>query len=145
MASYLEHIQYVCSNLDAMVEFYTFVFDWPLRGRGTEVTPDRTYDWVHIGTDDSYVAFRTPYDGAPYTPDMGYRQNHFGIVVDNLEWVLARIEGLGLSYTIKGKHPYRSRAYVRDPDDYEIEIVYYHSQDARERNDYEIDARGGRT
>lgn len=144
MANYLEHVQYVCPDLEAMVKFYGFVFDWPLRGRGKEVTPDRTYDWVHLGTDDAYVAFRTPYDGAAYSPEMGYQQNHIGIVVDDFETVLMRLEELGCPYAIKSPHPHRSRAYFRDPNDYEIEIVYYHSSDPSERNDYQIDAEKGR-
>jgi catechol 2,3-dioxygenase-like lactoylglutathione lyase family enzyme len=140
MANYLEHVQYVCSNLDTMVNFYCYVFDWPLRGRGKEVTTDRTYDWVHIGTDDSYVAFRSPYDGVPYSPDMGYRHNHIGIVVDDFERVLTRLEQLGAPVSIKGQHPFRSRAYFKDPDGYEVEVVHYHSNDPGERNDYAIDA-----
>jgi len=142
MANYLEHVQYVCSNLDTMVNFYCHVFDWPLRGRGKEVTADRTYDWVHIGTDDSYVAFRLPYDGAAYSPDIGYRHNHIGIVVDDFERVLTHLEQLGVPVSIKGRHPYRSRAYFRDPDGYEVEVVHYHSNNPRKRNDYEIDAAG---
>jgi len=139
MASYVEHIQYVCRNLDTMVDFYSFVFGWRLRGRGTEVAADRTYEWVHVGTDDSYVAFRTPYNGASYAADMSLRQTHFGIVVDDMKEVASRLEQRGCAYRVKGHHPYRDRIYVRDPDENEIEIICYRTDKPQERNDYSID------
>ena len=141
MANYLDHVQYVCSDLDTMVNFYCY--DFCLTPAWARVRSDpRTglYDWVHVGTDDSYVAFRSPYDGAAYSPDMGYRHNHIRIVLDDFERVLTRLEQLGVPVSIKEQHPYRSRAYFRDPDGYEVEVVHYHSNDPRERNDYEIDA-----
>jgi catechol 2,3-dioxygenase-like lactoylglutathione lyase family enzyme len=140
MANYLEHVQYVCSNLDTMVDFYGRVFGWSLRGRGKEVTTEKTYDWVHVGTDDSYLAFRSPYDGTAYSPEMGYRDNHIGIVVDDFERVLTHLDQMGVPVTVKARHPYRSRAYFRDPDGYEVEVIHYHSNNPRERNDYGIDA-----
>ena len=139
MASYVEHIQYVTPDLDALVEFYCFVFGWRLRGRGTEVAVDRTYQWVHVGTDDSYVAFRTPYNGAAYAPDMALRQTHFGVVVDDMAEITERLDRIGCNYRTKGNHPYRDRIYVRDPDENEIEIIRYRSDKPHERNDYAID------
>lgn len=140
MASYVEHIQYVCSNLDTMADFYAKVFQWPVRGRGTEVGPERTYDWVHIGTDESYVAFRTPYNGAPYDDSQRTHKDHVGIVVDDLDATIRRLDALGVDHIRKGTHPYRDRIYIRDPDGNEVEIICYRSADPRERNDYTIDA-----
>jgi catechol 2,3-dioxygenase-like lactoylglutathione lyase family enzyme len=140
MASYVEHIQYVCSDIEKMAAFYATVFDWPIRGRGTEVGPERTYDWVHIGTDESYVAFRTPYNGVLYDASMRSFNDHVGIVVDDLAVTIARLEALGGEYVRKGKHPYRDRIYARDPDNNEVEVICYRSSDPRQRNDYSIDA-----
>jgi catechol 2,3-dioxygenase-like lactoylglutathione lyase family enzyme len=139
MSCYREHIQYVCSDLDAMVHFYTTVFGLPLRGRGFEQTPDRSYHWVHIGTDDTYVAFRSPYDGAAYDAASVYKQDHFGVVVPDLDVVLARLEECGAPRIPKGNHPYRDRVYTRDPDGNEIEIVAYRTADPRLRNSYDLD------
>lgn len=139
MAAYLEHIQYVCRDLDRTVAFYCAVFGWRLRGRGVERAADRRYEWVHIGTDESYVAFRTPYDGAPYSEDMALRQTHFGIVVEDLEAVVARLQRLGFPARRKGAHPHRERVYTRDPDGNEIEIIRYLSDRPSERNDYDLE------
>jgi len=138
MAAYLEHIQYVCRDLDRMVDFYCSVFGWRLRGRGVEQAADRSYGWVHIGTDETYVAFRTSYDGAPYSEDMALRQTHFGVVVEDMDAVVARLEQRGCEARRKGSHPYRERVYTRDPDGNEIEIVRYLSDKPSERNDYEL-------
>jgi len=143
MTSHVEHVQYVCSNLDAMVGFYAHVFEWRLRGRGTEGGP-LGYDWVHIGTDESYVAFRTPYNGGAYADEAARRMDHVGIVVDDWGGFVARLEGLGWPYTVKGSHPFRRRLYLRDPDGNEIEVIAYSSGDPRQRNDYEIDRRKAR-
>lgn len=140
VAAYVEHIQYVCSDLDKMAAFYSSAFDWPVRGRGTEVGPDRTYDWVHIGTDDSYVAFRTPYNGVPYNPTMRTHHDHVGIVVDDLARTIEGLLALGVDFVRKGSHPYRDRIYIRDPDSNEVEIICYRSAHPRERNDYTIGA-----
>jgi catechol 2,3-dioxygenase-like lactoylglutathione lyase family enzyme len=139
MTAYLEHIQYVCRDLDRMVDFYCTVFGWRLRGRGVEQAADRSYDWVHIGTDESYVAFRTPYGDTPYSEDMALRQTHFGVVVDDLETVVARLESRGSPVRRKGRHPFRDRVYTRDPDGNEIEIIRYLSDRPGERNDYDIE------
>lgn len=139
MSSYLEHIQYVSRDLEKTTDFYCYVFGWKLRGRGTERAADRTYDWVHIGTDDTYVAFRSPYDGAAYSEDLALRQTHIGIVIDDLPGTIARLDQIECEYRPKGRHPHRYRMYVRDPDGNEIEIIHYRSENPDERNDYEID------
>src|SRR5262245_23330264 len=130
MKSYLEHAQYVVSDLDAAIKFYCSVFGWRVRGRGREVAADRTYDWVHVGTETSYIAFRTPYDGELFHEGLrGYKGNHLGIVTDDLVGVINRLEQLGRPIRGTASHPYRARFYVRDFDDNEIEIVHYFTED----------------
>lgn len=139
MSTYVEHVQYVVSDLDAAIRFYTTAFGWKVRGRGREVAADRKYDWVHIGTETSYMAFRTPYDGEPFNEGMlGYKGNHVGVVTDDPEAVLRRLRKLGRDIRVAASHPYRVRYYVRDFDDNEIEIVHYLSDKVSERNDYTI-------
>lgn len=140
MDSYVEHIQYECSDLDRMAQFYAQVFDWPIRGRGREEGPEKSYNWIHVGTDESYVSFRTPYNGKTYEKAERHYTDHFGVVVGNLDTVITRLDQLGTEHTAKGDHPHRKRIYVRDPDGNEIEIIQYLSEVPSERNDYKIDA-----
>jgi catechol 2,3-dioxygenase-like lactoylglutathione lyase family enzyme len=141
MHSYVEHVQYVVSDLEAAIRFYSTVFGWTVRGRGHEQAQDRSYEWVHIGTDTSYMAFRTPYDGEPFTEGIrGYKGNHIGIVTDSPEEVLSRLKDFGCTIRTATGHPYRLRYYARDFDDNEIEIIHYLSDRMSERNDYAIGA-----
>ena len=140
MASYVEHIQYVCSNLDKMAQFYSEVFKWEIRGRGSEVGSNLSYEWVHVGDDYSYVAFRTPYNGAEYEVTMHTQKDHVGIVVDDLEQTINLLNTLKVEYIRKGTHPFRDRIYILDPDKNEVEIVCYRTDDPHQRNDYAIDA-----
>jgi len=135
MSCYVEHIQYECSDLDKMANFYAFVFDWPIRGSGTEVGPEKTYDWIHVGNDASYVSFRSPYNGKSYDKEQRHYTDHFGIVVSSLDDIIARLNLLGTEFIAKGDHPYRKRIYVKDPDGNEIEIIQYLSEFPSERND----------
>ena len=142
MNNYIEHFQFVVSDLDQSVRFYTHVFGWVVRGRGREIAADRVYDWVHVGTDTSYIALRTPYNGEPFDEDMrGYKGNHIGIVTDDLDRLLNRIQELGRPVRRTADHPYRIRCYVRDYDDNEIEIIHYLTNTMSERNDYSDCAR----
>ena len=140
MDCYVEHIQYECSDLNRITAFYTSIFDWPVRGKGTEVGPEKTYDWVHIGSQQSYVSFRTPYNGAAYDKNLRHYTDHFGIVVRSLSDIITRLDAQGVEYTSKGDHPYRKRIYIKDPDGNEIEVIEYLSTISSERNDYAHDA-----
>ena len=140
MASFVEHIQYECSDLDRMAQFYAQVFDWPIRGRGREVGPEKSYDWIHVGSDESYVSFRTPYNGKSYEKGERHYTDHFGVVVSDLDAVITRLDQIGTEHIPKGSHPHRKRIYIRDPDGNEIEIIQYLSEAPSERNDYIIDA-----
>lgn len=137
MAAYVEHVQLVVSDLNAAERFYTTVFDWKVRGRGRERAADRSYDWIHVGTDETYLAFRTPYDGAAFREaDRGYKGNHIGIVVEDAGPVLSRLATLHCAVRTAAAHPFRARYYFRDFDDNEIEIISYLSDRTSERNDY---------
>ncbi len=138
MASYVEHVQYECSDLNILGKFYAEIFDWEIRGSGTENAIGRTYDWIHVGTQNTYIAFRTPYNNLEYDPNSRSYGDHLGIVVDDINQIKNRLEILDVKFIQKGNHPYRERIYIRDPDNNEVEIIQYKSQDMKKRNDYNL-------
>ncbi|RVK41412.1 VOC family protein [Sinorhizobium meliloti] len=136
---YVEHVQIVVSNLATAEAFYSKVFGWSVRGRGRECAADRTYDWIHIGTDTSYMAFRTPYNGAAFNDShRGHSGNHVGIVVGNLAGIMRALDELGVQIRCAKPHPHRARLYFRDFDGNEIEVVEYFSEAPEDRNDYTL-------
>lgn len=139
MKSYVEHIQYECSDVELVGQFYAYIFDWKIRGHGIENAIGRTYEWIHVGTESSYVAFRSPYNHQSYDKSKRHYTDHFGIVVFNLDDVIERIINLGVEYALKENHRYRKRIYIKDPDGNEVEIIEYLSDKNEERNDYKID------
>jgi len=138
MATYVEHMQLLVSDLAITEKFYTTVFpDWSVRGRGREVGGSKKYAWIHVGDQDTYLSFRTSYEGQTEEQARAERvSNHMGIVVEDIEAVISRLKHIG-SEVIQSKHPHRARVYTRDPDGYEIEIVQYLSNKASEKNDYQ--------
>lgn len=139
MNCYVEHYQLVVSDLATAAHFYSTVFGWPVRGRGREFTVEGTYQWVHVGTDETYIALRAPFNDLPFDDGMrGYRGNHVGIVTDEIEQVIGRLNKLGYLVRQGPSHPHRRRFYVRDFDNNEIEIIQYRTNKNEERNDYTI-------
>ena len=57
MGSYVEHANLTVSDLDAMIAFVqTAVPDFKIRKRWVS----GEFNWVHIGTDSSYLALMNP-------------------------------------------------------------------------------------
>tara|TARA_B100000073_G_scaffold345068_1_gene353258 strand:- start:9425 stop:9958 length:534 start_codon:yes stop_codon:yes gene_type:complete len=139
MRSYVEHIQYECSDVIGIGQFYAYIFDWKIRGKGIENAIGRSYEWIHVGTENSYVAFRSPYNNQEYDKESRHYTDHFGIVVSNIDDVIDRIIALGMEYAVKENHRYRKRIYIKDPDGNEVEVIQYLSDIEEERNDYKID------
>lgn len=137
--AFVEHMQIVVSDLNIAESFYMKVFSWEIRARGHEQAADRSYYWVHIGTEDSYLAFRTPYDGTVFNDShKGHAGNHIGIVVPDRTTVIKALEELDVKFRHAVPHPYRERLYFRDFDGNEIEVIEYLSDHPHERNDYTI-------
>ena len=98
--------------------------------------------WMHIGTDDTYIALneasqdaagtRVPYDGQPGL-------NHLGYEVDDVEALRDRLAAAGFKdSTVPNSHPHRRRVYFYDADGNDWEFVQYLSDDPAQRNDYDL-------
>ncbi len=121
-----------------LILFLTTAFpDFHIRGRGVADTDSGPKQWLHLGTDTTYIALEqhaTPTDcgRSPYR-DNGV--NHLAFVVDDIDGLIERLRGAGYSDGIPvDPHPHRKRAYFHDGGGNEYEFVEYTSDDPAERN-----------
>ena len=140
MAIRLEHANMVVRNIDDTVRFLTAALpEFRIRREGL----NEGRRWMHIGTDDTYIALNessdepaekwVPYDGKPGI-------NHLGYEVDDVEALRDRLAAAGFKdSTYPNNHPHRKRVYFHDADGNDWEFVQYFSDDPAERNDYELD------
>jgi catechol 2,3-dioxygenase-like lactoylglutathione lyase family enzyme len=136
----LEHANLIVRDIDAMIEFLRTAFPgFRVRGEGQGAPLGR---WVHIGTDETYLALNqatreapepwVPYAGKPGT-------NHLGYEVDDVEALRSRLAAAGYrESTVPNAHPHRRRVYFYDPEGNDWEFVQYASKDPAERNDYAL-------
>ena len=134
----LEHANLIVRDIDATIRFLRTAFpEFRMRFDGKDPHNRR---WVHIGTDESYIALNqstvepeqrwTPYAGAPGV-------NHLAYEVDDVEALRERLKSAGYQEsTVPNDHPYRKRVYFYDPDGNDWEFVQYLSDDPAKRNDY---------
>ena len=132
MANQLEHANIRVKNIDETVKFLTTAFpDFRIRGgkRGGEAS------WVHIGTDDTYLALN---EDSRHEVRQGPGLNHLGFVIDDAEALRKRLEAAGYQegYIPPESHPHHKRTYFHDGNGMEWEFVQYFSDDPAERNDY---------
>lgn len=132
---YLEHANLTVRSLDEAVRFITTAFPhFRVRGRGVSMgTP-----WLHVGTDDVYVAFFEASDSAPAAAsEDGLGFNHIGFVVKDADAVANALREAGYQEGFVAEpHPHRKRIYFHDADNNEWEFVQYLSDEPTERNDY---------
>ena len=140
MAIRMEHANMIVRNIDETVRFLRAAFpDFKVRREGND---DRER-WMHIGTDDTYIALNessdepaekwVPYDGKPGI-------NHLGYEVDDVDALRDRLAAAGFKdSTYPNSHPHRKRVYFYDADGNDWEFVQYFSDDPAERNDYELE------
>lgn len=140
MKSRLEHANLSVRDIEATVRFLrTALPDFAIRYDSGAADGDR---WVHIGTEDSYIALSDataePAERwLPYTGKPGV--NHLAFEVDDVEALRARMARAGYrDTTIENSHPHRRRVYIADPDGNDWEFVQYLSVDSRDRNDYQL-------
>ena len=92
----LEHANLLVNDIDGMIRFLQTAFpEFRIRREGTTGEHGR---WIHIGTDDTYIALNeawkdtaeqwVPYDGKPGL-------NHLGYEVEDVEALQARMRAAG--------------------------------------------------
>lgn len=142
MEFYLEHANITVSDIDEAIRFLTTAFPhFNVRGQGESESDGVIRKWLHIGTDETYIALeqisledqgnRTPYQ------DVGI--NHIGFVVNDVDSLIARLKEAGYSESINVEpHPYRKRSYFYDRDGIEYEFIEYLTNNRDKRNDYSL-------
>jgi len=140
MALRLDHANLVVRDLDETIRFLTIALPAVrVRGQGKTWTGAR---WVHLGTDDFYLALHqaTEAAGEAWVPYAGKRgTNHLGFEVDDVEALRARLRAASYcDSTVPNAHPHRKRVYFYDREGNDWEFVQYLSDDPAERNDYSL-------
>jgi catechol 2,3-dioxygenase-like lactoylglutathione lyase family enzyme len=136
----IEHANLAVRDVDTMIRFLQTAFpDFRVRREGKTWQGAR---WVHIGTEDTYIALNearkepaeawVPYGGRPGL-------NHLGYEVDDVDALRVRMAKAHYrDSTVPNEHPHRKRVYFYDPEGNDWEFVQYLSEDPSERNDYEL-------
>ena len=141
MTAQLEHANVAVGDLDEAIRFYQAAFpDFVVRGRGTADHGDWQSEWVHVGTDATYVCLNADNRtvGDREGGHRGYGVNHLGFVVDDAQAVYDRLANAGYEEGFRpDEHPCRRRVYFLDGDGNEYEFVEYFSDDPTERNSYD--------
>lgn len=135
----LEHVNMTVDNIDEVVRFVrTALPTWEVRGDGEMDWFGKPIHWLHIGTDDNYLALQDGGEGeALHWTGHRIGAKHVGVVVDSVDTVVARLRAAGFELDHwGGDHPQRRSAYVIAPGSLQFEFVEYRSQIASERNDY---------
>jgi len=136
----LEHANICVRNVDSMIRFLQTVFpDFQVR---KDVTNDDGTRWVHVGTNETYIALNLsqldpaeawePYGGKPGV-------NHLAYEVDDAEGVRERMLTAGFEEsTPPNAHPHRCRVYFYDPEGNDWEFVQYFTDDPALKHDYDL-------
>jgi uncharacterized glyoxalase superfamily protein PhnB len=65
--------------------------------------------------------------------------NHLGLEVDDVEALRQRLKSGGYKdSTVPNRHPYRRRVYFNDSEGNDWEFVQYLTENADQRNDYDL-------
>ena len=140
MPARLEHANLCVRDIGGMIGFLRTAFP-ECRVRGEGISRDGTR-WVHVGTDETYIALgesraEPPKKWAPYAGMPGV--NHLAYEVDDVEALRQRMTRAGyMDSTPPNAHPHRKRLYFFDPEGNDWEFVQYLSQNPSERNDYAL-------
>jgi catechol 2,3-dioxygenase-like lactoylglutathione lyase family enzyme len=140
MTARLEHANLCVRNIDTILRFVQTAFpDFRVRADRTDADGCR---WVHVGTDDCYVALTAAWEPGesafqPYSGLPGV--NHLGFEVDDAAALRERMLAAGYEEsTVPNNHRFRRRVYFLDPEGNDWEFVQYLSTDPAERHDYEL-------
>ena len=140
MAVRLEHANLTVRDVEGTIRFLQTAFpEFRVRGEGKSQDGSR---WVHIGTDETYIAL-SPAKTEPEKSWKPYRGlpgvNHLAYEVDDVEALCERMKSAGYKdSTPPNAHPHRKRRYFYDSEGNDWEFVEYLSQNPTERNDYKL-------
>ena len=134
---YLEHVNLVVSDLDAMLKFYRAAFPhWRIRDEGKGEWYGKPRNWLHFGDDYHYIALSDHGEGTNRDlagHSVGFA--HFAYVTNNLDAVISRLQAAGFSIAKNGADdPFRKNIYFVDPAGFEVEFVEYLSDIPAQRN-----------
>ncbi|MCI0379852.1 MAG: VOC family protein [Gemmataceae bacterium] len=140
MSARLEHANLCVRDIDGMIRFLQIAFpEFRIRADHQDADGSR---WVHIGTDDSYLALQAA-DTSPEQPWEPYSGlpgvNHLGFEVDDADALRDRMLAAGYEEsTVPNSHPFRKRVYFLDAEGNDWEFVQYLSSDREKRHDYQL-------
>lgn len=125
----LEHVNLTVSDPRATAQMLQDLFDWQIRWEGESMN-GQGYT-VHVGGADDYLAVYSgsapdqtvPKADASYETRGGL--NHIGVVVDDLDATLAKVEHMGFSAHSHADYEPGRRFYFYDTDGVEFEVVSY--------------------
>ncbi len=134
---YLEHVNLVVDDIDAMLRFYKAAFPhWYVRSKGHSTWHGKPRQWLHFGDDYHYLALSD--NGEQQNRDLTGHQvglAHFAYVTNDIAAVIARLELAGYKIDKSGaENPFRKNVYFIDPAGFEVEFVEYLSDIPTERN-----------
>lgn len=142
MKFYLEHANITVGDIDEAIKFLTTAFpQFKIRGKGESEQSGVIRKWLHLGTDETYVALEqvSSADEGTRRPYKDVGINHLGFVVENAEEIAENLRKAGYKKSIDVEpHPFRKRFYFYDKDGIEYEFIEYLSDNFDERNDYSV-------
>src|SRR5262249_36126922 len=120
----IEHVNITVADPDRTAGLMVALFDWHVRWRGTG--PKGGY-YVHVGSDDHYVALYTGGGSTQVAQAFGKGKplNHIGVAVDDLDAIENRVIAAGLRPFSHADYEPGRRFYFLDPDGIEYEVVSY--------------------
>lgn len=142
MKCYLEHANITVKDIDETIKFLTTAFPhFKIRGSGESENDGVIRKWLHLGTDETYVALEqvSSKDEGTRRPYKDVGINHLGFVVENVDTIVSNLKNSGYKESIDVEpHPFRKRYYFYDKNNIEYEFVEYLSDNFAERNDYSV-------
>jgi len=137
MQSRIEHVNITVRDLERATRFIiTALPEFRVRGEDKSGRGD----WRHVGTDDTYISLTHSQDAVTGKrtnyADLGV--NHIGVVVEDVESVIARLRSAGYRQSSGTEvSQWRKRYYFLDNDDQEWEFIEYMSEEPEKKNNYE--------
>lgn len=121
----LKHVNLTVPDAVKSAQDFIDIFGWHIRWQGPALNGGHT---VHIGNENSYVAFYSPAQpGANMSIDKSRtgHLNHIGIVVDDLDAVERKVIAKGFRPVNHGDYEPGRRFYFDDDNGLEVEVVSY--------------------